>query len=267
MSPSKSFSLVAAAILSLALHAQTPSDAALPAAAQDSLLAAMHRYADQYVSNLPNFLCMQVTRELESGLKSERWRTRDTFVSRLSFSEGNEKRALDSVNGKPFEPGRSRFRTPPTLTTEGEFGILLSQVLGKESQAVYSWNRWETVRGKRQAVFDFSVDQEHSTLRLQRSDLAHATLAYHGAIFADPDTGAVWRIFDIASDIPRDLETREISTTVDYGEVAIGERRYLLPIQASVSALLPDKKVRHDMEFQQYRKFAADSSVTFDANP
>ena len=36
-------------------------------AEQDRLLAAMHEYADHYISSVPNFICTQVTRQLEAG--------------------------------------------------------------------------------------------------------------------------------------------------------------------------------------------------------
>ncbi len=230
-------------------------------AVQDQILDAMHRYAAQYVSNLPNFLCVQVTRQLDAGKKSNRWHNGDTLISKLSFNQGREERTLDSVNGKPVEPATARRRAP--LSTEGEFGILLSRVLGPDSEAWFTWSRWETLRGKRLAVFDFTVDKQHSTLSLSLSDLAKATVPYRGSIYADPATGAVWRISDTAFDIPPRLLTREISRTIDYDEISIGDRKYLLPVQATVSALLETRRIRNEMEFKNYRKFEADSAVTF----
>lgn len=241
-------------------RAEAPPDPA----EQDRLLAAMHRYADQYISSLPNFLCEQVTRQLEAGKKSNRWHKGDTLTTTLTFNRGGEQRKLVLVNGKPVEPGQIRWHR--SLTTEGEFGILLSRVLGRDSHAYFTWNRWETLRGKRLAVFDYSVDQQHSTLTLSLSDLAKATVPYTGSVWGDPATGAVWRITDTASKIPPALLTRQISTTIDYGEVLIGEKKYLLPVEATVSLLLETRKVRNEMEFQSYRKFEADSVITFGPN-
>jgi hypothetical protein len=236
-------------------------DAPPDPAEQDRLLAAMHQYADQYISNLPNFVCTQVTRQLEAGKKSNRWHPGDTLTTSLMFNRGREQRKLVLVNGKPVEPGQKRWHTP--LITEGEFGILLSRVLGEESQAYFTWSRWETLREKRLAVFDYTVDKQHSTLTLSLSDLAKATVPYSGSVWADPVTGAVWRITDAASDIPPALLTRGISTTIDYGEVLIGEKKYLLPLEATVALLLETKRVRNEMEFQGYRKFEADTVITF----
>src|ERR1041385_4137984 len=114
---------------------------------QDRMLALMHEYAAHYVSSLPNFICVQETRQLEAGKKSNRWHKGDTLTSTLAFNKGPEVRTLDLVNGKQIDGGSKRWRTP--LVTEGEFGILLGRVLGPKSEAFFTWSRWETVRGNR----------------------------------------------------------------------------------------------------------------------
>jgi len=113
------------------------------------------------------------------------------------------------------------------------------------------------------SLFLTSLSISNTPLTLNLSDLVKAVVAYHGSLYADPATGAVWRITDTASDIPPALLTREISTTIDYDEVSIGTNKYLLPVEAIVSLLLENKKVRNEMEFRNYRKFEADSSIVF----
>ncbi|MGA2185015.1 MAG: hypothetical protein ABSH47_18510 [Bryobacteraceae bacterium] len=120
----------------LTFSALAPPDAPPDPAAQDRLLDAMGRYAAQYVSSLPNFLCVQVTRQFEAGLSSNRWRKGDTLTSRLSFHDGHEKRTLELVNGKPADPAKRHWHTP--LVTEGEFGILLSQVMEPAGDASFT---------------------------------------------------------------------------------------------------------------------------------
>src|ERR1700704_883811 len=173
---------VSSTLLVLALahrgYAQTDPDGA----EQDRLLGLMHAYAAQYFASRPNFICVQETRQLEAGTKSNRWHKGDTLTATLAFNKGRELRTLDLVNGKSIEAGSRRRRAP--LVTEGEFGILLGSVLGPKSEAFFTWNRWETLRGKRLAVFDFSVDKQHSTLSLNLSDLVKAFVAYRGSVYA-----------------------------------------------------------------------------------
>ncbi len=183
-------------------------------AEQDRLLAAIGQYAEQYVSSLPNFLCVQNVQQFEAGKKPTHWRRGDALTFRLTFKEGREDHSLELVNDKPIRPGRTGWRTP--LITEGEFGLLLSRVFAAETQASFAWSGWEILRGKTVAVFKYSVAREHSSLKLTLSDIAQAIVPYYGSVYADPASGAIWRITSNASEIPPEVRTKSISTVIDY---------------------------------------------------
>lgn len=225
------------------------------------MLEAMRLYAGQYIANLPNFICQQVTHQYEAGRKPNRWHTGDVLTSKLLFSNGQEERNLELVNDKPIRPGVRRWRMP--LQTEGEFGILLARVFSSSSQASFEWKGWDTVRGQRAAVFAFVIDAEHSTMTLRLSDLAKATVAYHGTVYGDPANGAIWRITDAATQLPKELRTKSISTTIDYDQISIGEKSYLLPVQATICMTTDNNNVRNELEFRNYRKFETDSVIKF----
>ncbi|MBV8069611.1 MAG: hypothetical protein JO270_06875 [Acidobacteriaceae bacterium] len=244
------------------LSAQTSVSPAVPdAASQERMLTDMHRYAAGYVSDLPNFICQQVTYQFEAGRQPKHWHKGDTLTSKLVFNAGREERTLELVNDKPIRTAVRFWRTP--LTSEGEFGMLIETVFGKSSEAVFRWNRWDIVNGQRLAVFDYSIAREHSTLSLSLSDLAKATVAYHGSVYADPRSGAILRISNAAEDIPKVVQTRSIGTVIDYGEVDIAGTKYLLPARAVVSLATDTNNVRNEIHFQNYRKFEAESHITF----
>ena len=240
---------------------QNQADAPPSSAEQDKLLDLMQQYADRYVSDLPNFICVQVTSQYQGNKKGKRWRKGDTLTAKLTYAQGREERALYLVNNKPIKPGSRRWRTP--LVTEGEFGTLLARVLGPTENAVFTWAGWQTIRDKRLAVFDYTVDREHSTIRLSLSGYVKATVPYTGSVYADPATGAIWRITDSATEIPPELQTESIGTAIDYAEASIGDAQYLLPLKAVVTATTDRNQVRNEIEFQHYRKFEADSNITF----
>ncbi len=237
-----------------------PPDAAPSEAEQDAMLAAIRQYAEAYISHLPNFICAQETQQFEAGRKATHWHKGDTLRSKLVFINCNEERSLELVNNKPPGSGK-RWRTP--LTTEGEFGTLIGSVFGASTEASFQWHGWETIRGRRVAVFDYLVDHEHSTLKLTLSDLAHSVVPYHGSVYADSVTGAVWRISNSAFDIPPEVRTKSISTVIDYEQVPIGGTEYLLPVQAVVALDTGSNNVRNEMWFSEYRKFETDSSVRY----
>ena len=229
--------------------------------APDQVLDQIRNYAGQYVANLPNFLCEQVTRQFEAGRKPAHWHKGDTLTSRLIYSDGHEQRTLELVNGKSVSRGTRPWRTP--LITEGEFGLLLDNVFSSSGGASFTPRGWDTIAGRRVAVFDYSIDVEHSALKLTLSDLAKAVVPYYGSVYADPSTGAIWRITNTISDIPAAIQTKSVSTTIDYDEVTIGNRKYLLPVHATVLMATDARNVRNEIEFNGYRKFEAESNITF----
>lgn len=237
------------------------SPAAPSAAVQEKLVAAMREYAEQYVANLPNFICTQVTEQFEAGHKTTHWHRGDTLTSKLVFNEGREERSLELVNDKPRKSGGRSWRTP--LVTEGEFGMLLNSIFGEASNAAFSWNSWDLVAGKRVAVFDYTIDGNHSTLSLSLSDLARAIVAYHGSVYADPATGVVWRITNRVTEIPRQIQTKSVSTTIEYEKTAIGSANYVLPVEASIWLSTEANDIRNEIRFKDYRKFEADSTITY----
>lgn len=252
--------LLAVAVLA-SVAARATQDESPDAGGQQKMLADMRAYAEQYLAGLPNFLCEQVTRQYEAGKKPVHWRKGDILTSRLLFSDGKEQRTLELVNDKPVRPGSKVWRTP--LQTSGEFGILLANVFEPATDASFAWKGWELLRGRRLAVFDYSVDLPHSTLTLSLSDLAKATVPYRGTVYADPETGAVWRITDFATDLPREVQTKSISTVIDYDNVLIGDKTYLLPVEADIWLTTNRNNVRNELEFRDYRKFETDSVIKF----
>jgi len=81
-------------------------------------------------------------------------------MAQLVFAGGKEKRTIQAVNGKPVTNGNatgSRNR----LTTEGEFGILLANILGPESWADITWGGFQNFRGHDAAVVKYFIDREH----------------------------------------------------------------------------------------------------------
>ncbi len=216
-------------------------------------------YASRYLNTLPNFVCARVTEQYDAGKKPEHWKQRDTLTSRLVFNQGREDQTLELVNGKEVRPGHFVSRR---LETEGEFGILISNVLDGNTGAEISWSHWEELRGNRLAVFEYVVDFKHSTLSLGLGGYAQF-VPYRGLIYADPTSGEVWRITNSPFDIPDSVATKSITTTIDYGSVDIGNRHFVLPITASILLDTGRNNVLNKVSFRDYRKFEAESKITF----
>jgi hypothetical protein len=248
-------------LLSLSATAEDLQPPPTPSPAQQqSLLSSIRQYAERYVDNLPNFICEQVTRQFEAGKKPKHWHQGDTLTARLVYIGGREDRTLEFVNGRPVGNLGQIWHRP--LITEGEFGMLMERVFGSIPDTGFSWSGWQLSGNTWLATFDYEIDKQHSTLSLTLGDLAKAVVPYHGSIYADP-TGAVWRITSNPSDIPSELRTKSISTTIDYKSVVIGAQSYVLPAQATVTLVTPSHNIRNEIEFTNFRKFETESRITY----
>jgi len=244
-----------AATTAPAVHSGTPQ----LTLTQDALLTAAREYAIRYMTKLPSFICLQTTEQFEAGKKPKHWRKGDSLISQLIWDQGREQRTLQLVNNRPAAQ-HSLWRSP--LVSEGEFGNLLDSVLGNTSQATFSWKGWDALGTRQVAVFEYQVDQQHSSLRLSLG-AAESLVAFHGLIYTDPASGTVWRITNEAEDFPSELRTKSISRSVDYDEVTIGANRYVLPVHATVLLNTGETNLRNELRFEKYRKFEADSHVSF----
>lgn len=255
----------AAAILlvcgSTPTHAAVAPLDAPSAEEQAAIIERMRSYAAGYLASLPDFLCTEQTAHLESGSRRGRWHKGDVVEAQLSSVNGKEHQTVQTINGKPVT-----YRVQPwrwRLTTEGEFGADLTQVFEPASETQFEWNRWTAFAGKKLAVFRFNVDQQHSTKKLSRMGVS-AIIGYHGEVWGDPETGQVWHVWHDSFDIPPELDTVEIQTEIDYGLVEIAGANYLLPTRAAITQQTSSRLERNELTFRDYRKFQADSTVTFD---
>jgi hypothetical protein len=228
-------------------------------AEQQKILGAIRQYSEDYIAKLPNFICQQITQEFEADRKGKHWRKQDALSEKLVFSGGREQRTLELVNNKQVRNSNARVRR--ILSTEGEFGILLSKIFDQDSAAQFSWGGWDSARGHRVARFDYSIDRQHSTLSL--TNYIKATVAYKGSLYGDPETGAVWRVTSGSTEIPGGLQISSIATTIEYEEVLIGSQKYLLPASAIVLVVAERDQTRNELRFEGYRKFEAESTISF----
>jgi hypothetical protein len=251
---------IAAGLLPMT-EAQTTEEAQPAADEQVDLINKMRSYAESYEAGLPNFICKQVTTHYESGTKHTAWHKGDTVTAQLSFSNGQEHSAIKLINNKPAPPRVPTWRWH--LSTAGEFGAILVQPFAEQSEAKFEWKGWETVAGQRTAVFVYNVDKENSTLKLSFFGVS-SIVAYKGTVWADPNSGRVVQIQEQAVNIPDELQMQAISTLLQYAYVAISGKQYLLPAHAEIVERTDRRVDRNVIEFQEYRKFEAESTLTFD---
>ena len=247
------------------------SGAALSAAERDALLTKAREHAANYIHSLPDFICTRVVRRFDggqpfnpdSGLPPLIPQLRDTITSEVAFREGRESYAAQTVNGRALET------PPPGLTTWGEFGGIVEELLlGGESPKV-EWGRWEAMDGKRIAVLRYSVDKRNSHYAVSWCCEGKRTRdfkpAFRGELFVDPETGSIVRMTRSAG-FPAGFPILAIDTMIAYSAVAIGGNSYICPLKSVTMSMreAPGGLVLSSVSetrFDRYRKFEVSAKV------
>lgn len=231
-----------------------------------------------YTRSLPDFVCTEaISRYSYSKTQTSRgpirmggaipygikWTPTDKLTVKLSYFEQREDHRLVLVNGKPTD---QKYESLAGGIETGEFGGTLQGIFDPVTATSFRWERWKNVRRHRTAIFAYQVDRAHSRYMVASGaagDVHQALVAFHGEMEVDRDTGEVLHFRYAADDIPRAVNLDLVSTAVDYDFADVGARSYLLPAHCETEIHSPGLSVRNEMEFREYRKFSADSSIEF----
>lgn len=248
------------------------SPAAPDASEQKRILQQAAENALSYAASMPDFICTQTVRRYELWGGRESWDLKDTLVIKLSYFDHVEDYKLATVNGHATKLTYENLRG---AITEGEFASMLVNVFEPDAHVEFWWDHWTNLRRRPALVFRFRIKKENSHYRMDygsdgRRDQV-AVAGQHGFVYVDRQTHRIVRILAEADSLPPDFPVQGSSTVLDYGFVDIGGRDYLLPLHADARMATYQVRTRNVMAFTGYRKFAGESTITFqvpeDSNP
>jgi len=220
------------------------------------------QYALNYTRNLPDFLCTQVTRRYVDPSGKEFWGQADVFTARVAYVNHQEDYKLVLVNDRMVSGDRS-IHSLGGATSSGEFGSMMAELFDPRSDADFHWERWATLRGRRQHVYAYRVLKSRSQWHVVYQNTQDVVPGYHGEVFIDHDNLTVSRIVLIA-DLPEDFPIKAAQTTLDYDLAEISGRQFILPLRAVIRMRETKYMVKNEVEFRLYRKFTAEASITFE---
>ena len=176
---------------------------------------------------------------------------------------GTEKYKNILVNGRP---PRQDVENSGSWSS-GEFSSLLLDVLSFSTNADFRGKRATTIVNRPAFRYDFSVEQPNSHWHVESLSQSYLP-GYTGAIWIDEENYRVLRVELSAQNMPRSFPLDTVESAVDYDYVAIGDGTYLLPVHSeSLSCARGTSDCsRNVIDFRNYKKFTADTSITFDAD-
>jgi hypothetical protein len=218
-----------------------------------------------YSRSLPDFICSETIHRWADPTGQEAWQPSPTVVADVTYFDQKENYKVLTVDGKPSDKPLPEVEG---ASSQGEFGSMLATVFGTASETGYRWDHWTTLRKRPTSVYFFRVTASHHPhelwFRTGPGKAIKAVVGLHGYVYIDRETDRVTRISAVAEDIPAGFPVQRSSTVLDYDYADIGGTRYLLPLRAEVRIDAGKLQSLNAVEFQKYRKFRADASVSFD---
>jgi hypothetical protein len=243
--------------------AQTPAP---EPAEQKRILADATDYAANHERSLPDFICTQTTRRFLDYSGREEWRPVDIIVERLTYFEHQEDYKVLEINGLPSALAHDQLGG---ASSSGEFGSVMKGIFAPVSATEFHWQDWFTLRGQKMHVYAYHVAAANSDYHIvvPAPDSQDLVTAYHGLIFIDDRRHFVHRITLHADGIPRAFPVQDVSLMLDYEYTRISDADYLLPLSFELRSRDGKVLVKNDVDYDNYRKFTADSSVRFGDAP
>ncbi|KAA6461100.1 hypothetical protein DYQ86_12650 [Acidobacteria bacterium AB60] len=263
------------------------------AAATRAMLVKVVNYVNTTNRQLPNLMAERTTTSFEDRPQEDalgatgvvsysylplHW----TGGSTVTVTYRDRREVVDEKAGKEKREGAGIGG----LVTSGEFGPILSTVVGDALQGKITWARWEKDGGT-VAVFHYQVPVEKSKYRVQfccvvggyngdgtpQLEKFDERAAYHGEIAFDPSNGAVLRVTATAEMAAGGL-VPHAWFAITYGPVMIGGRSYICPLHgvAKLQAHTTGQKAAfsranyqgaaknylNDVVFSNYRRFGSE---------
>jgi hypothetical protein len=228
----------------------------------DPIITRTREAAFAYSETLPNYMVQQMTTRYQSDRPKAGWQALDIVTADVTYQDGRESYKNIKVGNKSTDKPMDQIEG--TRST-GEFSTLLEQLF-EVNAARFRAAGQETIRNRSAYVYSFEITRELSRWRIEApSELYYP--AIKGSVWIDKETSRVLRIEQQGRAMPALFPFDTIETSADYDFIRLGTSGpYLLPVEAEVLSCQRGTSIcsRNKIEFRNYRKFGAESNITFD---
>jgi hypothetical protein len=228
----------------------------------DSVITKAREAAFTYSETLPNYLVQQMTTRYQSDRPKAGWQALDIVTADLTYQDGRESYKNIKIGNKSVNTSMEEI---PGSRSTGEFSTLMEQLM-EEGAAKFRPGGQETIRNRSAYVYSFEITREFSRWRIEAPSQLYYP-AIKGSIWIDKETSRILRIEQSGKGMPSLFPFDTIETTADYDFIRLGTAGpYLLPVEAEVLSCQRGTSIcsRNKIEFRNYRKFGAETNITFD---
>jgi hypothetical protein len=228
----------------------------------DPVIEKARETAYQFAGQLPNFFCQQVTTRYESDHPKQGWTALDIVTADVAYEDGRESYKNIKIGNKPVNKGMEDIGG---TRSSGEFASILEDLMSPDTSAIFRKGGTDTIHGRGTWVYSFEVPRERSHWRVEAAAQLYYP-SFKGSVWIDKQTYRVLRIEQQAKNIPILFPFDAVETATDYDYIRLSTpEQFLLPVDAEVLSCMRGTSncSRNKIEFRNYRKFGAESSVTF----
>jgi hypothetical protein len=233
----------------------------------DAVIDSAREAAFSFSETLPNYVVKQFTTRYGTDAPHRgqtSWRAIDTVSADVVSEGGRETYKNILVNGKAPKQAVEKSGSWST----GEFSSVLLDILSPATDADFHNKRSTSIVNRPAFRYDFSVEQPNSHWHVYASAESYRP-EYTGAIWIDKESSRVLRIEMSAKNLPKAFAFDTVESSVDYDFVLIGDRKFLLPVHSEALDCARGTSTcsRNVIDFRNYKKFGADTSITFEPTP
>jgi hypothetical protein len=243
--------------------ARRPNEHETEEAHSDPVIEKARETAESFSETLPNYVCQQFTARFVNTSHITSWTPIDVVSAEVVYEEGKESYRNLAINGKPIKKGMEELSGS---WSTGEFGTLLRDLFSPATAADFRYRKESTIAGMSAALYDFTVERDHSHWRVQVASQSIFP-AYKGSVWIEKKMGRVLRIEMQTRNMPVEFPLDKVETAADYEYVRIGgAQQFLLPVHSETLSCQRGTNTcsRNAIDFRNYKKYSGEASITFD---
>ena len=243
-------------------YKENPATASATGLGIDPIIAVSREAAGEFTETLPDFLVQQHTMRYRSEVKPFQWQAIDMVSADVTVIKGKEEYKKITINGKLSNKPAEKSGAWST----GEFATTQQDILSSSTAAKFAKRGQQRVAGRDAVVYDFTVEQPNSHWHIIPGDSKPYRPPYKGVIWIDKETKRVLKIEQRATSFPDDFEFNRVELVLEYGLVRISGKLVLLPVRSEniICQSASTYCSRNELNFRNYRKFGAESAITFE---